>query len=263
MAIVREQVVDLGETASANMTLTVAAPADGSALLLLAAVGSLDGIRAVTQAGAIWNKLQTSDGTAAEEDVATVARGAIWGAFNVAGAGTNLDIDFSGGVTNRLVIFAEYSGNVFLQPNPLDRLSKADGATAPATIGTIDSGTALATREDDELWIGLAAMVGDVGPFVNPQDGFALVDQLAFAGGDLALLEKIVTATASPRMRVDHPASFSGGVGWAGIVVAMRGDLQVPATAVTAPVTSQAVTIRDDVSSEAIANLASQFRSGV
>lgn len=263
MAIVREQVVTKTETASANMSLTVAAPKNGSALLLLGAVDELAGIRAVTQAGATWNKLQDSAGNEAEEDQGTVLRANIWAAFNVVDAGTSLEIDFSGGLTNRAVIFVEYSGDVFLQPNPLDQLSTDSGIAPVFDSGPVDSGTAGTTREDDELWVGLAATSDRARSFTNAQDGFTLVSELVFGiAVSVTLLEKIVTAKAAPRMRVDMTGLLFA-ASWVGIVAAMRGDLQVPATAVSAPTTSQAMAIRDDVSSEAIANLSSQFRSGV
>ncbi len=266
MTIAFRQLITKSENSSAPMTVVLPSdPLVGSALIIVVGCSKTSGISRVrTQLTEEWNLLFESDGPVdADEQALEAVRVQIWGAFDIPnGMVAQIGIEFSGGTSERGLILAEYTGDVFQFPNPADRVIGGTDVTPPATEGTIEISGTKDTREAEELFVGAAAVDQDVS-FIRPEAPFSIRSQTDIgspSSGRIALLDFISSATRTPEMLVDHEA-FASSVNWAGVMAAIRGILQVPATAVVAPAVSEPVTEFTDYSSDGIGKLIAQLRA--
>lgn len=266
MTISFRQLITASVTSATPTTVFLpSAPLPGSALI--AVVGCLKPVRpTLFRHGAVdWNLLYEHDGLIeADQQALEAVRVQVWGAFDLpAGASAQIGIDFSGGTSDRGIILAEYTGDVFQFPNPADRVGKKSGSTAPATPGTIDTAPATAEiREDVELLIGGVATDQAV-TLSNPGLGYTLRSQAGIGAtpdGTVGLLERVTFTPVGIRIVVDHSADPSG-VNWVGVGAGTRGNLQVPAEEVDAPAVSEPVTEFVDYSGDGIGKLISQLRA--
>jgi hypothetical protein len=217
------------------------------------------------QAGESWNLLFENDGPIdADQQITTLVRVQLWAAFDIPdGVPSGISIEFSGGGTSeRGVVVAEYTGDIFQFENPADRVVKGSGATPPSTIGDIDTGTGGTTREAAELWVGVAGADGTT-VFSNPTAPFAIrVNAVAIGSGAgrLVLLDAFTSSVQGARLQLDH-SGIPGGVKWAAAMAAIRGVLQVPATPVETPSVGEPITENEDHEGDAIGHLLEQFKS--
>lgn len=265
MTIAFRQSVTLNETSAATANPQLPSPPlPGSALIAAIATGSGVGATSFSHDDARWNLLSENAGDDADEKGGVVLRAQIWAAFDIpAGTGDKIEISFSGGSSKRGIIIAEYTGDVFQFPNPADRVVKDNGTTAAFTIGDIDTGNSGDTREDDELFVGVAAADATV-VFSNPTAPMAIrvtAVPIGIAGsGVMALLDAFVSSTQKGRLKLDHDA-VPPVVVWVAVVAAIRGNLQVPATPVAAPTVGEPITENEDHEGDAIGHLLEQFKS--
>jgi hypothetical protein len=242
------------------------APLAGSALIIAVACGKGIGITAVRpQSTEEWNLLYENEGTVtADQNTSGSIRAQIWAAFDIPDGLTNqFGIVFSGGVNERGVILAEYTGDIFQFPNPADRVAKATGTTPAFTTGTLDTGSGGTTREANELWVGVGAATPTVA-FSNPGSPFSIrVNAVAIGTGPgrMCLLDAFLTSLEPAIMRVDHDDLNPAIVTWVAAMAATRGILQVPAAATTVPTVSEPVTEQTDYSSDGIEKLIAQLRA--
>lgn len=264
MALAFRQSVKLATTSAAPMTLNLpSAPLPKSALLAAVATTGDVGVAAFRHETAIWNLLLENAGALADELNGVVLRAQIWGAFDIPAVGGQIGIDFADAASSeRGVIIAEYTGDVFQFPNPADRVIGDSGTTAGPSTGTIDTGSGADAREAEELLIGAAA-ADQVVTLSGPGSPFAIRDTVDIgspAAGTLGLLDAFTVSPITPlRMRVDH--SVATALEWVAVTAAIRGVLQVPATPVTTPISGEPVTENDDHEGVAIGHLLEQFQS--
>jgi hypothetical protein len=265
MALAFRQSKTDSNTGAAALSVTLSSPTlVGSALIAAVGLGSNNGVSTLADPARAtsWNLLYeaASSEDADEGNVANV-RVQIWGSFNVPAGVDEFRFVFSGGTTDRGVIVAEYTGDVFEFPNPADRVVGTIGTTA-AGVGTADTGVGGTTREDDELWVACCGCDDNV-TWQNPTAPFSIRAQGDIgnpAAGQIALLDDFSSSAAALRAQCDHSAG-AGAVEWAITAAALRGVLQVPVTATTEPVSAEPVTEFTDYSSDAIGKFIAQLRA--
>jgi hypothetical protein len=265
MTIAHRQTAKIAATSSTPTTLPLSsAPLNGSALIAAVGCASDNGVASITQTGANWNLLLETSNQNAEEVNGVLILVQIWGAFNVQSAGIQIEFSFSGGVTDRGIIVAEYTGDVFRFPNPADRVVGNVGTTGAGLSGTASTGVGGTTRENDELWVAATGANQNV-TWSNPIGGFTIRDTKSIGTGplgNLALLDRFTTATGALQSGAKHSSDPSA-TAWAAVAAAMRGILQVPFVGPDAPTAAEPVSEISDYSSAAIEKLAAQFRSKV
>lgn len=237
-------------------------PMDGSALILAVGLSGTGVPISIDQLGANWNLLEeASTGELTDEGVGTNARVQIWAAFDIKGSPRDVRIIFPSGVSERGFILAEYTGDVFRFPNPADRVIGDVGETVGPGVGSLDSGIGGETREASELWV-CAAVCSKVVTITNPQSPFSIRSSEDIGdpqSGTVALLDAFTSSADAARAIVDHTTGSQ--VRWAITMAAIRGVLQTPFDAQTAPSSNDPVTENDDHAGDAIGHLLEQFKS--
>ena len=113
--------------------------------------------------------------------------------------------------TRSWLVIAEYAN---LAASPLDQTATNTGNSA-----TLDSGTTSTTSQADELWIAAQNSL-TVTVLSAPTNGFTIVDQLGYPGGNQGgYLERIVTTTGAANSEVTGGASF-----WASSINTFKGQ---------------------------------------
>lgn len=263
MAILYRQHVCASVTTWAPTTVFLpSVPLNGSALIAVVGCTGGAGI-SYFRGNGDWHLLYENDGPIyAEAQTPGGLRVQVWGAFDTVNVSNMIGICFSGGTSDRGIVVAEYTGDIFRFSNPADRVSSGV-TTSPAFVeSTISWPPGGYSREAEELLVSVGAL-DQVVNFFDPADGYIIRDQADIgdpAAGSVIMLDKISSTITSISTEVDHSAPPAlANVAMAGVM--LRGSLQIPFDYPAEPVAQEPVTENTDHAGTAIGHLIEQFKS--